>query len=173
MNVFMTIVLISGMELYFVENSPDLLVKVSPSIETQQVTVCYSFHTIMWDTVVATLDQNKYTAVIHTPDSLKVIGMYCLYDNAAIDDNSGLLYLYEVSTSPRFLYRFSLENLGTMLAQAKKKVLSKTHVDEAVLVLEYVRSILGVVPYIPGSGQEFQKNTLQIELNTIYQLLEP
>jgi hypothetical protein len=171
--MFMIIVLISGVELYFVENSSDLLVKVSPSIETQQVAVCYSFHSTTWDTIAATWDQNKYTAVIHTPDSLKVIGMYCLYDNATIDDNNGKLYLYEVSTSPRFLSRISLENLGTMLAQAKKKVLSKTHVDEAMLVLEYVRSILGAVPYIVGSAQELQKETLQSELNTINQLLRP
>jgi hypothetical protein len=173
MNMLMTVIMISGVELYFVENASDLLVKVSPSIETQQVAVCYSFHSVAWDTVVATWDQNKYTAVIHSPDSLKVIGMYCLYDGAAIDDNNGELYLYEVSTSPRFLYRISLENLGTMLAQVKKKVLSKTHVDEAMLVLEYVGSILGAVPYIPGSAQEFQKNALQSELNTIYQLLAP
>lgn len=171
--MFMIVVLISGVELYFVENSSDLLVKVSPSIETQQVAVCYSFHSTTWDTVVATWDQSKYVAVIHTPDSLKVVGMYCLYDNAAIDDNNGELYLYEVSTSPRFLSRISWENLGTMLAQAKKKVVSKTHVDEAMLVLEYVRSILEVIPCVTGSAQEFQKNTLQSELNTIYQLLGP
>lgn len=173
MNACMIFFLISGVELYFVENSPDLLVKVSPSIQTQQVAVCYSFNSTMWDTVGATLDEYKFTAVIRTPDSLKVVGMYCLFDNGAVDDNGGELYLYEVSTSPRFLFKISLENLGTMLAQAKKKVMSKTHVDEAMLLLEYVGSILAVVPYVPGSAQEMRKNTLQSELNTINELIAP
>jgi hypothetical protein len=173
MNTILLMILVSGVDLFFVENSPDLLVKVSPSIETQQVAICYSFRSTTWDTIIANHDQNRFSAVIHSPDSLKVIGIYCIYDNNAIDDNNGELYLYEVSTSPRFLLRISLDNLGTMLSQAKKKVLSKTHIDEAMLLLEYVQSILNVVPYVPGSAQEMQKNTLQSELNTINQLLAP
>ena len=173
MNMFIILALISGVDLFFVENTSDLLIKVSPSIETQGVAFCYSFHTTKWDTVHTTKDQDRYSAVVHPPDSLRVIGIYCLYDNNAIDDNNGALYLFEVSLSPRFIYAISLENLAAMLSQAKKKVVSKVHVDEAMYVLDYVRSMVDVIPYIPGSNQEFEVHTLRSELNTIYQMLEP
>lgn len=173
MNMFIIIALISGVDLFFVENSSDLLVKVSPSIEAQSIELCFSYNTTKWDTVHTTHEQEKFSAVIHPPESLKVIGLYCLYDNNAVDDNAGQLYLFEVSYSPRFIYRISLDHLSTMLAQAKKKVVSKTHVDEAVFLLDYVRSIISVMPYISGSNNEFEIHTLQSELNTIYQMLTP
>jgi len=173
MNMLMIIVLISGVDLFFVEKTSDLMVKVSPSIKTKQVTICYSFRTTTWDTVGTIKEDNRFSVVIHPPESLKVIGVYCLYDNNAIDDNGGQLYLFEVSTSPRFISRISLDHLSTMLAQARKKIVSKTHIDEAVFLLDYVRSMIGVIPYITETNQEFEIHTLQSELNTIYQLLSP
>jgi hypothetical protein len=168
----MIIALVSGVDLFFVENTSDLLIKVVPSIKTQQVAICYSFHTTTWDTVPSIEEQERFSVVVHPPESIKAIGIFCLYDNNAIDDNNGELYLFEVCTSPRFIHEVSLSNLNTMLIQARKKVISKTHVDEAIYVLDYVRSMINIIPYIPDSDQEFEVHTLRSELNTIYQMLK-
>jgi len=58
-----------------------------------------------------------------------------------------------------------------VIAQADKKISTKTHVDEAIMLLDYVQGILNVLPYVPDSPGETRKNMLQEEVSRLKALV--
>jgi hypothetical protein len=162
MNILLTIAMFSGMNLFFLKGSPNLLVRITPVAPTQQVTLFYSFRGSDWDTMNLVDIGQTVDAVITAPESLRVVGLYAVYGNT-VDDNKKNLYLYEVKRSPKMLMPFSLADLEAMLKQAKKKVLSGVHADEGVALLDYILEIAPLVPYIKGSEMEARKLLIQSE----------
>jgi len=162
MNVLLTIALFSGMNLFFLKDSPNLLVRITPVVTTQQVTLFYSFRGTDWDTMNLTDVGTYVDAVIVPPEPLRVVGLYAVYGNT-IDDNKKNLYLFEIKRSPKMLMPFTLTDLDAMLKQARKKVLSGVHADEGVALLDYLLEIAPLIPCIKGSEQETNKLLLQSE----------
>ena len=98
---------------------------------------------------------------------LTLIALYFTYTNGETDDNNGELYLYELSIYPRILMPFSLKDFEVVIKQARKKIVSHTHVSEAIRLLDYVGDILQVVPYIKDTQSESERNRLFVEVEDL------
>ncbi len=167
MNLFLAMIVFCGLDVYFLKDSPDLLVRIIPEQGVEQVTLKYSFSGDMWGSLVVQKQGQFFDAKIRTPLDARIVGLYVVYDNGTVDDKDGHLYLYELSIYPRMLMPFSSTDLEVVIEQADKKISSKTHVDEAITLLDYVDGILNVLPYVPDSPGETRKNMLQEEVNRL------
>ena len=166
MNLLLAIAIFAGVDVYFLKDSPDLLVRVLPEIQTEQLSLYYSFSGQDWDSMVIEKEGRFFDAVLQSPDMPSIVGIYAVYDDY-VDDNSGNLYLYELKLFPKMLMPFSLTDLETIIIQARKKIMARIHIDEAITLLDYADHMLSVVPYIKNSPNELRKNTLQIEVNKL------
>jgi len=166
MNLLLAIAIFAGVDVYFLKDSPDLLVRVLPEAQTEQLTLYYSFSGQDWDSTVIEKEGRFFDAVLQSPGMPSIVGIYCVYDDY-VDDNKGSFYLYELKLFPKMLMPFSLTDLETIIAQARKKIIARIHTDEAITLLDYADHMLSVVPYIKNSPNELRKNTLQIEVNKL------
>ena len=171
MNVLMAIVMFCGLDVYFLKDSPDLLVRMIPEHQVEQVTLKYSFSGDIWGSVVVQKQGRFFDATIRTPLDARIVGLYMVYDDGAVDDKEGQLYLYELSIYPRMLMPFTVADLEVVIAQADKKISSKIHVDEAIMLLDYAGGILGVLPVVPDSPGATRKSTLQAEVDRLKMLV--
>jgi len=169
MNIILMFALITGVNLYYVKDSPDLLVRITSETQVENLTLYYSFSRTDWDSVVVERKGRLFETKLKSPDIqlLKVIGLYFTYTNGETDDNNGGLYLYELSIYPRILMPFSLEDFEVMVEQARKKILSHTHISEAVRLLSYMGDMLQVVPYVKDEQSESDRNRLLIEVEDL------
>lgn len=167
MNILLVLVLFGGMELYFLQDSSDLLARVIPHVQTEQVRLHYSFSGMQWDSTIVSERGRFFDAVITPPTIMNIIGLYAVYDNGEVDDNAGNLYLYEVRYSPRMIMPISITDLGIMFNQAKQKIITNTHVDEAITLLDYIEDTLIFLPFIKNSPSELQKNLLLVEVKNL------
>jgi hypothetical protein len=171
MNLVLALVMFCGLDVYFLKDSPDLLVRIVPERQVEQLNLKYSFAGDLWGSTVVQRQGQFFDATIKTPLDAKIVGLYVVYDDGTVDDKSGQLYMYELSIYPRMLMLFSVADLEVVIAQAEKKITSKTHVDEAVTLLDYVGGILSVLPVVPDSPGEARKTTLQEEVNRLKMLV--
>ncbi len=169
MNTVLIFAIISGVNLCYVKDSPDLLVRITSEIQVENLILYYSFSGVDWDSVVVGRKGGLFETQLKSPDIqlIKVIGFYFTYMNGETDDNNGGLYLYELSIYPRILMPFSLKDFEVVIKQARKKIVSHTHVSEAVRLLDYVGDILQVVPYIKDAQSESERNRLLIEVEDL------
>jgi hypothetical protein len=167
MNLLMALMIFCGVDVFFLKDSPDLLVRVIPQHEVERLTLYYSYSGSMWGSRVIEKGGQFFDAVIKTPLDARMVGIYAVYEDATIDDNGGQLYLYELSIYPRMLMPFSSTDLELVIAQARKKITTNTHVDEAIALLEYAGSILNVLPVIAETQGETRRNLLQGEVNEL------
>lgn len=169
MNMILIFALTASVNLCFVKDSPDLLVKIASERQDQYLTLYYSYSKTDWDSVVVKRNGSLFQTRLKSPDVqlLKVIGIYFVYADGAKDDNNGALYLYEISIFPRLLMPFSLKDFGIMVEQARKKIVSKTHVSEAIRLLDYMGNLLPVVPYIKGTQSDFDRERLLVEVEDL------
>jgi hypothetical protein len=167
MNLFLTVALLSGLDLFFVKDSPNLLARVEPAGQAQAIIIKYSFSGADWKSVLAEPAGQYYDAVIAPPESLNVVGLFFEDDNGRVYDNSGMLYIYEVRKSPKMLIAISINDIETVLKQARKKIVLKKHVDEALALLDYAAELLADIPFIKGSELEIKKDILASELNEL------
>jgi hypothetical protein len=159
-------VLCAGINLFFLKDSPDLLVKISPAQEVDQVTLHYNYSGTQWQSVKVPKTGQEFNVVLDAPDTLKVVGLYCGYDSYQ-DDNSGELYLYEVSRNPKMLMPFTFADLDVMIGQARKKITSGVHVSEAIRLLDYLDELLMLIPVIKNSSGEQKRDFLRIEVREL------
>ncbi len=171
MNLFLTPLLISVVNLYFLKDSPNLLVRFSPLQGAGQPLVYYSFSDTKWDSSTTQATANLYEAVLTTPESLNIVAIYIKYPDGRVDNNNGLLYYYELKKSPRMLLPFSIDDLEKMLRQARKKINQGKHIDEALSLLDYVSRMLKILPYIKDSELEIKKQIIEGEVKELYNLL--
>jgi len=171
MNLILAITICAGLDLYFLKDSPDLLVRITPEVQTEKVTLYYSFSDTNWDSMVVEQQGQFFDAIVRSPDTLNLIGIYYVYDNGDVEDNNGLLYLYEIKIFPKMLMPFAMSDLEVVIEQAKKKILSGVHVDEAVMLLDYVDNILAVVPIIKDGDTELKRNLLRSEADKLRELI--
>jgi len=167
MNLLLAMAVFCGMDLYFVKDSTNLLVRVVPEIQSEQIILYHSFSDANWDSMVIQNTGKFYEAVIKPPDNLNMVGFYIRYANGTTEDNEGNLYLYEVKKSPKMIMPFSLSDLEIILNQAKKKIDSGRHIDEAITLLDYVANILAVLPVVKESNNELKRNELQAEVENL------
>lgn len=166
MNLLLTIMIFTGVDVYFLKDSPDLLMRVIPNVQTQQITLYYSFANTNWDSTVVKKETQFFDAILRTPDDPRVVGIYCVYDGY-VDDNKGEPYLYELKIFPRMLMPFAISDIEKVVAQARKKINANIHIDEAITLLEYVSNILNILPVIKNSDNELKKNILQSEVSKL------
>ncbi len=171
MNMLLAMLVFCGLDVYFLEDSPDLLVRMVPDRQVEQVTLRYSFSGEIWSSMSVEKQGQFFDATIKTPLDAKIVGLYVVYDDGSTDDRDGQLYLYELSIYPRMLMPFSVDDLEVVIAQAEKKITSKVHVDEAITLLDYAGGILSVLPYVPDSPGETRKDMLQDEVNRLKSLV--
>lgn len=164
MNLLLAIAIFCGVDVYFLKDSPDLLVRVIPEHQIEQLTLYYSFEGSLWGSKVVTKQGQFFDTVIKTPLDARIVGLYAVYFDGTVDDDRGKPYLYELSIYPRMLMPFDITDLEVVIAQARKKIVTDTHVDEAIALLDYVDSILKVLPVIADSQGESKKRILQVEV---------
>ncbi|MEO0123027.1 MAG: hypothetical protein ABIL69_03375 [candidate division WOR-3 bacterium] len=165
----MSLILISfiaQLNLYFLKDSPNLLVRIKLETPAQQIILYYSFGDAKWDSVIAQSYATHFDAVIPAPDTINAVGFYFLYDGK-LNNNNGNLYLYEVKKSPRMILPLSIDYLETILKQARKKITSQTHIDEGIALVEYVEKTLKTIPYLKGSELDNKINLLMSEVNEL------
>ena len=169
MNTILLLALLMNPNLYFVKDSPDILVRITSSRSDQYLTLYYSFARTEWDSVRLERKGQIFETRLKSPDIelLKVIGIYFVYGDGTKDDNNGAFYLYELSIYPRLIMPFKLEDFNVMIEQARKKIATKTHVSEAIRLLDYMSNLLPVVPYIKGTTSEAEKDRLLIEVEDL------
>ncbi len=164
MNLFFWLILTSGMNLYFLKGTSDLLIRFVPSRNTPQVFIYYSFSGAKWDSALVPSSGDFFDLVVSPPEDLRLLGIYVKYPEGDIDDNQGMLYLYEVKRAPRMLLPFSITTLETMIKEARRKIMRQRHIDEAVALLNYAEGVLGVMPYIKGSPLETKIDIIKSEI---------
>ena len=167
MNLLMAIVLFTGLDLYFLKDSPDLLIRVFPEIQTEQITIYYSFSGANWHSIETRKVGKFFDAIITPAEGLDIVGFYFIYDKGEIDDNDDKLYLYEVKKSPRMIMPISFSDLEIILSQARGKIDSNEHIDEAIQLLDYVGNTLIFIPIIKDGPSELKKNELQTEVENL------
>jgi hypothetical protein len=169
MNTILIMALMTSVNLCYIKDSPDLLVRISTLRQDQYLTLYYSFSKNDWDSLVIERKGEIFEARLKSPEiaSLKVVGIYFVYADGAKDDNNGALYLYELSIYPRLLMPFTLKDFDIMVEQARKKIVSKTHVSEAIRLIDYMANLLPVLPYIKGTQSESERDRLLIEVEEL------
>ena len=167
MNFLLAIVFICGLDVYFLKDSPDLLVRVTPQNQIQELTLHYSFSGALWGSKPVERAGAFFDAVLKTPLDARIVGLYAVYDDGTVDDRGGQPYLYELSIYPRMLIPFSVSDLEVIIAQARRKIATNTHVDEAIALLDYVGGLLKDLPVMPDSPGEAKRNVLQSEVNEL------
>lgn len=167
MNILLVLVLLGGMDLYFLKDSSDLLLRIIPETQTEQISLYYSFSDTNWDSVVVKQRGKFFDAVITPPVNLDIVGFYAIYDNGDVDDNNGYLYLYEVKRSPRMIMPISMAELETILSQAEMKITANVDIDEAITLLNYVENTLVFLPVVRNSSNEVKKNMLLAEVENL------
>jgi hypothetical protein len=167
MNCLLVAILVCGLDVYFLKDSPDLLVRVVPENQIEKLTLHYSFSGALWGSRTVEREGAFFDAVIKTPLDARIVGLYAIYDDGTIDDKDGQPYMYELSIYPRMLIPFSVDDLEVMIAQARRKIATNTHVDEAIALLEYVGGLLKDLPVIPDTPGEAKRNVLQVEVNEL------
>jgi hypothetical protein len=167
MGILLALTIFAGMDLYFLKDSSDFLVRIIPETETEQINLYYSFSGSYWDSVSVKRRGQFFDAVITPPAHFDIVGCYAVDDSGNVDDNDGGLYLYEVKMSPRMIMPISLADLETMLNRARQKITANTDVDEAIQLLDYVENTLVFIPFIRGAPSELKRNTLYIEVNNL------
>lgn len=170
MSSLITIILMAGLNLYFLKDSPNLLVRIKPEVSSEQVILYYSFAKEKWDSVNAQSYNAHFDAVVVPPETVSVVGLYFKHDDQ-IDNNNGALYLFEVKKLPKMIIPLTLSYLETVLKQARKKIISQTHIDEGITIIDYVDKVLKVLPYIKGSEHEIKINLIQSEVNELKALV--
>jgi hypothetical protein len=168
--MILTIAVIGQLNLFFLKNSENLLVRIKPEAGVQQVILYYSFMSSNWDSVNAQAFNTYFDAVITPPETINTIGLYFKQDNR-VNDNNGALYIFEVKKSPRMIMPLSLNYLETIVKQARKKIINHIHIDEAITLIDYAEKILKSFPFIKGTDQEIKVNILLSEVNELKRML--
>jgi len=167
MNLLLAILLTCGLDVYFLKDSPDLLVRVVPQYPVERLTLHYSYSTTLWGSMVLEQKGAFFDAVTKTPLDARVFAVYAVYDDGTVDNDKGQPYMYELSIYPRMLVPFAISDLEVVVAQARRKIATNTHVDEAIALLEYLDGILKDLPVISGSPGEAQKDLLKTEVDRL------
>ncbi|MBE0434172.1 hypothetical protein IBX73_12030 [candidate division WOR-3 bacterium] len=163
MNLLMAVLVFCGLDVYFLKDSPDLLVRIIPQQAVEHVTLKYSFGGDLWGSMAVDKQGQFFDATIKTPLDARIVAFYVVYDDGRVDDRDGQLYHYELSIYPRMLMPFSIADLEVVIGQADSKIAKKTHVDEAITLLNYADGILNVLPVVPDSPCAARKARLQAE----------
>ena len=172
MNLLLSIIIFSGVDVYFLKDSPDLLVRVIPQYQIERLTLHYSFSGELWGSMTVEQAGAFFDAVIKTPLDARIVGVYAVYEDGTLDSNKGgEPYMYEISIYPRMLMPISAADLEIVIAQARSKIATQTHVDEAIALLEYVDGLLKNLPVIPDSPDKAKKDILQAEVDELKRLV--
>jgi len=174
MNTLLTVALFSSVNLYFLKDSPNLLARITPEVQTDVITFYYSFSREDWNSRTMQSSDGYFDAVMVPPESLNVVGIYYTYEyNTMVraDDNKGMFYLFEVRKSPKMLMPFTMDDLDVILKQARKKITSQKHIDEAIALLDYVAGMLRVLPFKKDSSLDIRKKILESEVSDLRKLL--
>jgi hypothetical protein len=172
MNLLLALTIFAGMDLYFLKDSSDFLVRIIPETRTEHIRLYYSFSGPHWDSLHVEKKGQFFDAVITPPAHFDIVGFYAVDDSGNVDDNDGGLYLYEVKVSPRMIMPISLTDLETMCNQARQKITANTDIDEAIQLLDYVENTLVFIPFIRGTPNEVKRNTLQTEVDILKKQIE-
>jgi len=171
MNLLLSIVIFCGIDVYFLKDSPDLLVRVIPQYQIERLTLHYSYSGELWGSMVIQQEGPFFDAMIKTPLDARIVGVYAVYEDGTVDNKDGRPYLYELSIYPRMLMPISVRDLEIVIAQARSKIATHTHVDEAIALLEYVDGLLKNLPVIPDSPDKVKKDMLQAEVDELKRLV--
>jgi len=171
MNLLLSMIIFCGVDVYFLKDSPDLLVRVIPQYQIERLTLHYSFSGELWGSVVVEQEGAFFDAMIKTPLDARIVGVYAVYDDGTVDNKDGQPYMYELSIYPRMLMPISVTDLEVVIAQARSKIATHTHVDEATALLEYVDGLLKNLPVIPNSPGEAKKDVMQVEVDELKELV--
>ena len=167
MSFLLSVLIVVSLDVYFLKDSPDLLVRVLPEHQIEKLTLHYSFSDELWGSMSVEREGAFFDAVIKTPLDARIVALYSVYDNGVVDDNNGQPYMYELSIYPRMLMPFSITDLEVIIAQARRKIATNTHVDEAIALLDYVDGLLKYLPVVPDSPGKAKKEVIKTEVGKL------
>ncbi|OPX17847.1 hypothetical protein BXT86_04255 [candidate division WOR-3 bacterium 4484_100] len=171
MNLLLIISIFCGVDLYFLKDSPNLLVRILPKLETKEVVLYYSFYDTTWDSIPVEPKGKFFDAVLTPKDTLNILGLYFRCDSI-FDDNQGELYLYEIRLFPKMILPFTFTDLEKMIGQATNKIVSGQHKDEGITLLEYVSRVLKIMPVMKNSEGDLKKRVLEMKIEKLKQIRE-
>ncbi len=170
MNLLLIITVFCGVDVYFLKDSPNLLVRILPQAESRQVVLYYSFNDTTWDSTQVEKKGKFYDAIIVPRDTLNILGLYVRCDSI-IDDNQGELYYYEIRLFPKMILPFSAADLERMIGQARNKIISGQYKDEGITLLEYISRVLKFMPVIKNSESDLKKRMLETKIEKLQQII--
>lgn len=150
MHTLLILLLITRIDLFFMKDTTNVLLWVTPDDQQNAYVVCYNCNGTRWDSVTADAGSSSSLTIVPPADAV-VIGAYIRYAQGTTEPPDGEPRLYEVKRHPRMLMPLSLGDLEKILTQARAKVARGKHVDEAVILLDYLLGIVPRIPTIPGS----------------------
>ena len=172
MNLLLALTIFTGMDLYFLKDSNDLLVRILPKVQTEQITLYYSFSGTDWNSKVLEKRGQFFDAVITPPANLMIVGLYATY-NGKTDNNEGALYLYEVKNYPRMIMPFSISVLDVILEQVRKKIkMTGRFYDEGVTLLYYVDNMVKFLPVVENTPNEIKRDMLKIDVQKLKEQID-
>ncbi len=148
MNFVFATVIFATVNLYFFKGKNELIVQYVPTLEQNKYTLVHAKNGHPWEEINMKRSGNWFYQLIPYDSTIKTIAFY-FKSGSIIDDNAGLLYLYEVKLYPKMIFAVSLKQLEQMLRSAEKKLNAQTtkhDISEARTSIDYVREILNQIP---------------------------
>ena len=148
MNLLLTIALVAGPSIFFFKGRSEVIVKYVPAVAAGQYTVVVAKNDSPWEEVSLKRSANWFYHVVAYDSTIRALACY-FRSGTIVDDNFGMLYLYEIKTNPRMIMPLSVKQLDIMLktADAKLQARATAHdVSEAMTLIAYVSELLNSIP---------------------------
>lgn len=148
MNFIMAAIIFAVPSLFFLKGKNEVIVKYEPGQQANQYTIAYAKNSRPWEEALMKRAGNWFYHTVPYDSATKAIAIY-FKSGTILDDNTGMLYLYEVKLSPRMLFPVSLKQLDRMLKVADTKLasqLTRHDVSEAMTSIDYVIEVLNLMP---------------------------
>jgi hypothetical protein len=148
MNMLVSLAILAGPSLFFFKGKGEVIVKYVPTIAASQYTVVVAKNDSPWEEASMRRSANWFYHLVAYDSTIRALACY-FRSGTIVDDNFGMLYLYEIKTNPRMIMPLSIKQLDVMLKTADAKLLSratKHDVSEAMTLITYVSELLNLIP---------------------------
>jgi hypothetical protein len=146
--MLVSVIMLAGPSLFFFKGKNELIVKYVPLLPQSQYTVVAARSNSPWEEAAMRRSANWFYHSVPFDSTIRAVACY-FQSGATVDDNFGMLYLYEVKLRPRMILPISLKQLDLMLKTADGKLASKAtkhDYGEAMMAIGYVTEILNAIP---------------------------
>jgi len=146
--VLLAVVILAGPSLFFFKGKNELVIKYVPGVAAGQYTVVVAKNDSPWEETSMKRSGSWLYHLVGYDSTIRSVACY-FRSGTMVDDNFGMLYLYEVKTTPRMILPVSTKRLDVMLKTADAKLqrrATRHDASEAITSINYVSEILNSIP---------------------------